>query len=173
MFRAFLRHCFPIAAIALACSPAKANDSAYTRHVWEKCPSIGADGSDGVVVRRCAGRAGIAVVWTAGDNSSSVSFGVRPMDEELNIGSFFEVGSTIEWRGAAGGRPVAAIVRYAVGQRIGRLDGSRLVVYRLQPDGASCIIGSVDGRARNANVQARAIVDTRAAEFVCGRTPRQ
>lgn len=124
-------------------------------------------------VRRCVGRADIAVVWTASDDSSSISFGAKPLDEELNIGPFFEVGSTIEWRGSVGGRPVAAIVRYAVGRRIGRLDGSRLVIYRLQADGASCIIGSVDGRAREANGRARILADTRAAEFVCGRTPRQ
>ncbi len=157
----------------LAGLPALANDSAYTRHVWQKCPEIG-DGSQGVVERRCPGFMGIAVKWIAGDDSASVEFDEKPLDETMDIGSFFEVGATIEWRKAAPGRrPFAAIVRYAVGQRIGRLDGSRLVVYRLGADGVSCIVGSVNGRAKDANQLARALADAHAPSFVCGSSTRR
>ncbi len=157
----------------MAALPALANDSVYTRHAWEKCPEVG-DGSQGVVERRCAGLMGIAVKWIAGDDSSSVEFDEKPLDEIMDIGSFFEVGVTIEWRKAAPGRrPFAAIVRYAVGQRIGQLDGSLLVVYRLGADGVSCIVGSVNGRVKDANQLARALADSYAPKFVCGKSARR
>lgn len=164
-----LRPLFLALSLAAASLPALANESAYTKHVWEKCPTIG-DEADGVVKRRCAGRAGIDVIWTAGDDSSAVDFGERPAEQFLEIASFFEAGTTIEWRGPANGRPVAAILRYATGDRIGRLNRSVLVVYRLQPDGVSCVMGTVDGRAKDANVRARTLVDTQANGFRCGES---
>lgn len=158
----------------LAPSSASANDSAYTRHVWDKCPEIKGDDSDGVMRRGCVGHAGIRVVWYAGDASSAIEFGDKPLDEILDFGSFFEVRDTIEWRMTAPGRrPFAAIVRYATGQWVGRLDGSRLVVYRLAEDGRSCVVGSVNGRAANANEQARALADAHAPSFQCGRSARR
>lgn len=159
----------PLLAAAL---PAFANESAYTKHVWETCPVVGGDEADGVVKRRCAGRSGFAVTWTAGDDSSAVDFGDRPQDQFLDIASFFEAGTTIEWRGPAGGRPIAAILRYRVGDRIGRLNRSVLVIYRLQPDGVSCVLGFVDGRRKDANVRARELVDTQTDSFRCGESSR-
>ncbi|WP_332680529.1 hypothetical protein [Bosea sp. (in: a-proteobacteria)] len=143
--------------------------SDYTRHDYGKCRKAGPD-AEGVSVHRCAGKAGIPVIWTAGDDSSSVDFSTRPIAETISDkASFFEAGGTIEWRGPKGGRPQAAILRYATGQNIGKLDGSRLVVYRLSPDGVSCVIGSVDGRAGDANAQARRLADEKAAGFRCGQ----
>ena len=164
-----------IVTILVLCASAgsvSANDSAYTRHDWEQCPEVG-DGSQGVVERRCVGYMGIAVKWVAGDDASSVDFDANPLDEVVNTGGFFEVGSTIEWRmSGLGRRSFAAIVRYAVGQRIGQLNGSLLVVYRLGAGGASCIVGSIDGRARDANRRARDMADTYAPGFICGTSAR-
>lgn len=146
--------------------------SAYTSHDYARCGKAKPD-ADGVSVHRCTGRAGIAVIWTAGDDASAVGFGTRPADEAvIPEVSFFEAGKTIEWRGPAGARPQAAILRYATGRRIGKLDGSRLVVYRLGADGTSCIIGSVDARKTGANTAARRLADTKAARFRCGQDAR-
>lgn len=162
---------FCLAAIAL---PAAAQDwvSRYTRHDYGKCRKAKPD-EEGVSVHRCAGKAGIAVTWTAGDDASLVEFGTMPADERLtDKASFFEAGNTIEWRGPKGARPQAAILRYATGQSIGKLDGSLLVVYRLGDDGSSCIIGSVDGRGADANARARRLADEKAGGFRCGQDQR-
>lgn len=146
--------------------------SAYTSHDYAKCGKAKPD-EDDVAVHRCSGRAGIAVIWTAGDDASAVGFGTQPADEAILPGvSFFEAGRTIEWRGPPGARPQAAILRYATGRRIGKLDGSRLVVYRLGSDGTSCIIGSVDARKSGANASARRLADGKAPGFRCGQDTR-
>jgi hypothetical protein len=146
--------------------------SSYTTHDYGKCRKAGPD-DQGTSVHRCAGKAGIPVIWTAGDDSSSVDFGTRPIAETISDkANFSEAGRTIEWRGPPHGRPQAAILRYATGRNVGRLDGSRLVVYRLGADGVSCVIGSVDGRARDANAAARRLADEKAAGFRCGQDSR-
>lgn len=163
-----------IALVAGLALPAAAAQwaSAYTSHDYAKCGKAKPD-EDDVAVHRCIGQAGIAVVWTAGDDASAVGFGTRPTDETIIPEvSFFEAGKTIEWRGPAGARPQAAILRYATGRRIGKLDGSRLVVYRLGADGTSCIIGSVDARKPGANAAARRLADMKAAGFRCGQDAR-
>lgn len=161
-----------VSALALAClggaAQAQAMASTYTRHAYDTCAKAKPD-EDGVSVRHCAGQGGVAVVWTAGDDSSAVGFGAKPADETVIDASFFEAGTAIEWRGPKGGKAQAAILRYKTGQRIGKLDGSRLVVYRLGADSASCIIGSIDGRKPDANAQARKLADETAAGFRCGQ----
>lgn len=149
-------------------------ESAYTTHDWEKCPPGETPEPDIVTVHRCPGRGGFDAVWSGEEDGSWVEFGSAPLDEELGFGSFFEAGNRIEWRGPKGGTPAAAILRYQVGSRIGRLNRTLLVVYRLEPGGASCIMGEIVGGA-DANARARRLVDTRAAGFKCGsakRTPR-
>lgn len=156
------------AAVALVALPAAAAESRYTRHDYQACPATpGSKPDPGTAARTCAGPAGIAVDWTADDDSSAVAFGPRERGDRPTLGSFFEAGTTIEWRGPAGGRPVAAILRYRVGDSVGRLDRSRLVVHRLGAD-ASCVAGVVDGARPGANEAARALADT-AAGFACGR----
>ncbi len=146
--------------------------SSYTRHDYGKCRKAKPD-AEGASVHQCAGKNGIPVVWTAGDDSSSVDFSTRPVAETISDKAhFFEAGGTIEWRGPKGGRPQAAILRYATGQNVGKLDGSRLVVYRLAPGGVSCVIGSVDGRTGDANARARRLADEKAAGFRCGQDQR-
>ncbi len=156
--------------LALLPEPASAQApvSTYSRHDYQKCPRAKPD-EDGVSIHRCKGQSGIVVTWTAGDDSSSVSFGARPADEPIVEAPFFEAGTTIEWRGPKGGKPQAAILRYKTGQRIGKLDGSRLVVHRLGPDGSSCVIGSLGGREANANAAARQLANEKAAGFRCGQ----
>lgn len=146
--------------------------SSYTTHDYAKCRKDKGNG-DPVSVHRCPGKAGIAVTWTAGDDSSAVEFGAKALQETISDkAAFFEAGKTIEWRGPKGKRPQAAIARYATGQNVGKLDGSRLVVYRLAPDGASCVVGSVDGRKPGANAAARRLADEKAAGFRCGQDAR-
>lgn len=146
--------------------------SSYTTHDYAKCRKDKGNG-DPISVHRCPGKAGFTVTWTAGDDSSAVEFGARALQETISDkAAFFEVGRTIEWRGPKGSRPQAAIVRYATGQNVGKLDGSRLVVYRLAPDGASCVIGSVDARKPDANAAARRLADDKAAGFRCGQHVR-
>ncbi|AZO80195.1 MULTISPECIES: hypothetical protein [unclassified Bosea (in: a-proteobacteria)] len=146
--------------------------SSYTAHDYAKCRKDKGNG-DPVAVHRCPGKAGITVVWTAGDDSSAVAFGGKALQETISDkAAFFEVGRTIEWRSPKGSRPQAAIVRYATGQSVGKLDGSRLVVYRLAPDGASCILGSVDARKSDANNSARRLADEKSASFRCGQDAR-
>lgn len=146
--------------------------SSYTSHDYAKCRKDKGNG-DPVSVHRCPGKAGIPVVWTAGDDSSAVDFGTRAVQETISDkAAFFEAGRTIEWRGPKGGKPQAAILRYATGQNVGKLDGSRLVIYRLAPDGPSCIIGSIDARKPDANVAARRLADEKAVGFRCGQDAR-
>ncbi|KRE20683.1 hypothetical protein ASE66_07485 [Bosea sp. Root483D1] len=146
--------------------------SSYTGHDYAKCRKDKGNG-DPVSVHRCPGKAGLTVIWTAGDDSSAVEFGTKALQETISDkAAFFEVGKTIEWRGPKGGKLQAAIVRYATGQSVGKLDGSRLVVYRLSPDGSSCIIGSVDARKLDANTAARRLADETAEAFRCGQDAR-
>lgn len=154
-------------------APAAAADyeSAYTTHDWETCPLGETPEPDIVTVHRCPGRGGFDVVWSGEEDGSWVEFGAAPLDEELGFGSFFEAGDRVEWRGPKGSTPAAAILRYQVGSRIGKLNRTLLVVYRLEPGGASCIMGEVSGGA-DANARARRLVDERAAGFKCGSTKR-
>ena len=146
--------------------------SSYTTHDYAKCRKDKGDG-DPVSVHRCPGKAGITVIWTAGDDSSAVEFGAKAVQETISDkAAFFEAGRTIEWRGPKGRKPQAAILHYATGQSVGELDGSRLVIYRLAPDGPSCVIGSVDARKPGANASARRLADEKAAGFRCGQDAR-
>lgn len=166
-------------ALAISCAvalstPLRAEQwaSSYTSHDYAKCRKDKDDGEP-VAVHRCPGKAGFTVVWTATDDSSAVAFGTRALEEAItDKAAFFEAGKTIEWLGPKGGRPQAAILRYATGQSVGKLDGSRLVVHRLAADGASCIIGSVDARKPGANAAARRLADEKAAGFRCGQDSR-
>ena len=160
--------------LALAGGSAAAENwtSSYTTHGYAKCRKAKPD-DQGVSVHRCAGKADIPVIWTAGDDSSSVDFSTRPIAETISDkANYFEAGGTVEWRGPRGSRPQAAILRYATGQNVGKLDRSRLVVYRFSPDGVSCVIGSVNGRSRDANAAARRLADEKAANFRCGQDAR-
>lgn len=150
---------------------AAAQESITTRHNYEKCRKAPSPEPGIIEVRRCSGPLGITVIWMSEPDSSSVSFGSNPLDENLGIGPAFEAAAEIEWRsGKAGKTPVAAIVRYETGDSVGKLNKSRLVVHRIEPSGRSCIMGVVSGsRASN---KARALIDGSAEWFVCGKSRR-
>lgn len=142
--------------------------STYTEHRYSACPE-GKSPEPGVIsVRRCSGPAGLAVTYTADDDSAVLTFGKAWTAESVDLGSFYEQTTKIEWRGASSGdpRPVSAIVRYRVGQSVGRLNETRLVVYRIEPSGRSCVMAVV--REPGANQKARDIVDRNASGYRCG-----
>jgi len=74
----------------------------------------------------------------------------------------------IEWRGRFQGgyfKPFAVIIRMP---EMDAGSGSDLVVYRLRPDGASCIVGTT----KSTNDAARSIADGSMGEFTCARQPQ-
>ncbi|AMJ61369.1 hypothetical protein [Bosea sp. PAMC 26642] len=168
-----LRWTGPALAGVLTASPLAAQEmvSSYTRHHYEACRKSPA-GND-LMETTCIGPAGIRIVWTAEADSTSVNFGKRTIGESLFEGlEFFEAGTTIEWRGPKGRRPQIAILRYKAGKTIGNLDVTRLVVHRIGQDDVSCIVGSVDGRGKDANAQARRLADENGGTFRCGQDKR-
>lgn len=146
-------------------------ESAYTTHDWERCEAVPSPDGDVVQLFRCKGLAGIPVTYTGEEDGSSVAFGRVPLEEDYGFASFFAAGTTIEWRGPAGGRPEAAIIRYRIGNSVEKLDRTLLVVYRLQADGAGCILGTVPG-GKGDNATARELADRHAAGFQCGSSTR-
>lgn len=158
-----------MALTAIMALPALAAESVYTRHDYEACAKTPSPHPDVVEIRKCNGVAGIPVVWTAEPDASSVDFGLAKSESIPLLDTFYEAGRTIEWRGPKLGgavKPLAAIIRYDTGPSIGKLGKSRLVIHRLMPSGASCVMGVVAG----SNEAARALVDAHAQGFVCGRS---
>ena len=152
-------------------STAAAQESSFTLHKYEACVQEPSPEPGVIEVRRCQGKAGIAVRWMSEPDSSSVSFGDKPLDEDLGLGAAFEVGGTIEWRALRRSRtPAAAIVRYKTGAGVASLNKSVLAVYRLESSGTSCLMAVVG--EPNAGPKARRLVDQSAATFVCGKSAR-
>ena len=126
--------------------------SITTSHAYETCRQASSPEPGVIDVRVCKGPADIAITWYADPDNSIVGFGRFPLEESLDIGPFFAAQSLIEWRGMETGKglvPAAAIVRYSAGQRVGLLTDFRLVVYSLEPGGASCVIAVLDANAGN------------------------
>jgi hypothetical protein len=167
-----------LAAILALAPPAEGRtfDSRYSRFDYASCRE-GESPEPGIVdVRICRGFGPVDVVWTGEPDSSEVAFGTKAHDEALGLGDFHEAGDTVEWRlRSRSGQfaAVAAIVRYWVGANVSRLDRSRLVVYRIEPSGRSCVMSLVDGSRPNANAEARQIADRWSADFVCGVSARR
>jgi hypothetical protein len=146
-----------ISMFAPGCAGAADFESAYTKHDYQTCPETTSPEPGVIEVRRCPGFEDRPLLWTGEPDASWVDFGNGDAQQVLDLGDFFEAGTTVEWRGpVVDGRikPVAAIVRYHVGKSIGALNASRLVVYRLT--GVPCAIAVVDGAAPKANEIARA-----------------
>jgi len=144
--------------------------SIFTRHDYRKCPAAPAAG-EGPDARMCLGVANVPVVWSSDGASAALWFGRKPLKESLNLGTVFRPEPSVEWRATeqSQGRPVAAIVRYRVGERAGALSGSRVVVYRLEPSGAGCVMAVLpSGDAK----KARALADETANSFRCGSSRR-
>jgi hypothetical protein len=170
-----MRLCTLITAIVVAvmasATPADAQESTTTRHKYEACAQEPSPEPGVIEVRRCPGKAGIAVRWMSEPDSSSVSFGDKPLDEDFNLAPAYEVGTAIEWRSPRkGGAPSAAIVRYRIGSGVASLNRSVLVVYRLESSARSCVMAVIG--EPGANAKARRLVDQSAATFVCGKSAR-
>ena len=171
MHRCTLTAAIAVAVLAALATPAEAQESTTTRHRYETCAQEPSPEPGVIEVRRCPGKAGIAVRWTSEPDSSSVSFGDKPLDEDFNLAPAYEVGTAIEWRSPRkSGAPSAAIVRYRIGSGVASLNRSVLVVYRLQPSGGSCVMAVIG--EPGANATARRLVDQSAGTFVCGKSAR-
>lgn len=153
-------------ALAAGVAPAVAADGAYTKFDWETCKKIAKE--DDTITRRCAGPGGLVVMYSAGEDAAFVAFGARGLRGESSLGEFYFPKDTVEWRNAAG-KPVAAILRYDIGQSISGPFKSSLVVYKLEGSKSSCVVGVVNGGRNDANERARAMADERAASFACER----
>lgn len=128
----------------------------------------------------CEGHAGVWLRIDDGDARVSVTFGIDPdaqAEESRAFESFQEfnnVNDVIEWRQRGDERPFAAILRWLVSFSSDGgatfKTGQVLVVSRVGsgPDDA-CVVGYVDALVnKDANVLARDIADTLAADFQCG-----
>ncbi len=125
----------------------------------------------------CPGYAGYGVLFSEGDLRQSVFYGfVGEWFAEgafESFSSFNNVSGTIEWR-LRGGVPYAAIMRWFISSGGASADetkqGQVLVVSKVaQPGiGDGCVVGYVDALENaEANVLAREVADTHAADFMC------
>lgn len=167
-----------LAAILALAAPAEGRtfDSHYSRFDYANCRERESPEPGIVDVRVCEGFGNVDVVWTAEPDGSEVEFGNDADAASLGLGDFHEAGDTVEWRTHrrdGNVAAIAAIVRYWYGPNVGRLDQSRLVVYRIEPSGRSCVMSLVDGNRPNANAEARQIADRWSAGFVCGVSARR
>lgn len=150
-------------------------ESAFSNHVYAKCAAAPPDPGDETAVV-CDSPVGIPVYYRQSGGKASLSLGQSPLSENaLSEFPFYQAGPTIEWRGEKkDGRvvPIAAIVRYAVGTSPDQLRSNAFIVYRLQPDGVSCVMAVFGIFEEHAGVRARSVVDKSARDFKCGETRR-
>jgi hypothetical protein len=147
---------------AFAISPAAAEEiaSTYTKHDFEACKQLPSPEPDVIDLRECEGYGGFKVRWSGAPDATWIEFSQNDLAQDLKLGSFFVVGTTVEWRGpVVNGKiePRAAIVRYHTGASVGSQPDSSLVVYRLT--GTPCAVAAVPGASSNANAVARAAAD--------------
>jgi hypothetical protein len=124
-----------------------------------------------VVVERCPTSVGLEVIKAYRGTAVQVTV-ARPGwgKTEPQLGTGFDVGDTIEWRGRRDGarfRPGAAILRLRSRMDDGRL-GSVLAILRIERDRA-CPVAWLDAAALpDANARAREAADAAIATFRCG-----
>ncbi|MFC7054077.1 hypothetical protein ACFQI3_15395 [Hansschlegelia quercus] len=160
----------PVAAPAAAQEPLKVKESIYTRHNYDRCPTRGDNGA-GVARRACLGVGNIEIYWVKDDVSEGLWFGRRPITEKIDLGASYAPADTVEWRlDKTTGRPRAAIVKYRVGKSAASRRENRLVVYRLEPSGTSCLMAVI--KEPGAAATAREAADA-ASSFRCGFDKRQ
>jgi hypothetical protein len=155
-------------------------DSAYTSYDTKTCPHRAGRDPEDYGEWHCKGL-GMAVLVSAGDQRTTMSFGPRAKDEPAagqTLQGFNDAyKARIEWRLTRDTRgraqPFAAIVRWNTFVLDERntpdkaVRGQVLVVTRLGPGGV-CHVGYVDALANaNANALAREIADERARAFNC------
>ena len=105
---------------------------------------------------RCKGYAGVPLFVQNGDDRYDVDAGREDADEFWSD-SFDYPGATVEWR-IARGKPFAIIYRLD-NANPDNPKWSRLIVETVGGPKPGCRVASIDGRARDANVQARRATD--------------
>ncbi|MDB5556059.1 MAG: conserved hypothetical signal peptide protein [Rhizobium sp.] len=175
----------PMPRFAIACmmvlatgsAAAATGQSVYTDLKLEQCKSLiepdpdepGGDFMSSI----CPGLGDYQVLFKEGDLRQSVHFGFLKksiVDKAFeSFGPFNHMNPKIEWRIGSGGKPIAAIQRFIVGDSPSQ--GQILVISRVgQPgDEEGCPVGYVDALAsKDANNLARAVADGLAVHFRCG-----
>lgn len=169
-----------LALVLLSAGSVMANESVYIDIGRDKCKTI-AEEEGMYVLMTCPGHADYPVRFKEADIRQSVSFGhlnQRYADDAFeSFIPFNHTGTTVEWRIAKGGTPVATILRWfientdASGASVPALQGQVLVVSKVaqKGDGKGCVAGYVDALANpDANALARKIADEVAPTFRCG-----
>jgi hypothetical protein len=142
--------------------------SAYTKHDYETCRHLPSPEPDVIDLRECDGFGGWKFRWGGGPDETWIDFSEVETAQDLKLGSFFVVGSTIEWRGPVVNKqinPQTAIVRYHTGASIESQPHSSLVIYRLS--GVPCAVSTLPGSTPKANEVARMTADETGADTPC------
>jgi hypothetical protein len=116
--------------------------------------------------RRCASDDGTNFLWTQGDLREDLVLGSGEDPVGLNMivanGAFSSLGETLDWRGPAGGKADALVVRVNVAQPdSGKPDISRLAVIKLA--GTPCVVAVIEPGSGQSE-RARAIADGKLPE---------
>lgn len=160
--------CFLFSAAAwLSAGPATSAEttSRYTR--VGPCREVGHSVEPDWILKKCGGYRGQSV-WIAYTDSTKARVGFGPKQNVSGIFGIEGVETTLlEWRGSLKGE---SFEPFAVIARIGRPFGERksfLVVYRLRPDGTSCILRA----AESSNAKALEIADASLTNYACEEQP--
>ena len=168
-----------LVALALPVQAGQMTSAYTTLDLKKSCKVLEEIEEGGSVSMLCEGYDGYAVHFAEGDLRHSVQFGHIETDGDGIWQSFAQwnrVAETVEWR-LQDGAPVAAILRWFIENTddAGSADPTRvgqvLVVSRVgqESDKRACVVGYVDALANtNANVLAREVADSLAADFACG-----
>jgi len=156
---------------------ALAAGSAFTDLELDKCKTLVAPDPDepggDFASMSCPGLGDYKVLFKEGDLRQSVHYGFLKqsiVDKAFeSFGPFNHMNPKIEWRIGAGGKPIAAIQRFFVGDE--NSQGQILVISKVGQPGEEdgCPVGYVDALAsKDANNLARAVADGLAVHFRCG-----
>jgi hypothetical protein len=135
-------------------------------HVVAHSTPADLDRGEDWVANRCAGLGSIPV-WLVYTETTHLGFGPRRNASGMYAADRNNLRWKLEWRGRTGPRgfePFAVIVRVKPPAGAGSSD---LVVYRLLPNGTSCIIAEVDS-----NEAARQAADRSQAKYACLMEPQ-
>jgi hypothetical protein len=143
-------------------------DAQCTTPIRDRRLLVGETVGEDWVSHRCSGL-GAVPVWLTYTDSTRAGFG---FGAKRNVSGIFSAQRReawpLEWRGLNASRsfqPFAVILRV---RAPGDESASFLVVYRLRPDGASCIVGSTHA----SNEVARQIADATREQFSCEGEPQ-
>ncbi|WP_373413566.1 hypothetical protein [Ensifer aridi] len=171
--------------VLLSVGPAMANESLYVDVSRYECKTIEEE-PGWYSLMTCPGHDDYPVHFKEIDIRQSFSFGhLNKRYIDVAFESFFpfnHAGTTVEWRIAKGGTPVATILRWVIenpdpktGESFPALEGQVLVVSKVaqKEDGKGCVAGYVDALANpDPNALARKIADEVAPTFRCALTKR-